>query len=162
MSLSPLPWESGFANRSVEDARLNFGGVAYMVVGVEPSAAAGIPAIDHADLAPGIKTYAATPRFTPPTIRFASVEVLVVVVEPPELGDSAHTLQKQYDFRQRLLVLIQHGFKLFGRTREYVLRPRTLVSTAGGRLYGAASFDANRQHRRRHQDRSDRSQTVGA
>jgi hypothetical protein len=87
----------GFANRSVEDAGLNFGGVAYMVVGVEPSAAAGIPAIDHADLAPGIKTYAATPRFTPRTIPFASVEVLVVVVEPPELGDSPHTLHKPYD-----------------------------------------------------------------
>ncbi|SIN36533.1 Uncharacterised protein [Mycobacteroides abscessus subsp. abscessus] len=87
----------GFANRSVEDARLNCGGVAYMVVGVEPGAAAGIPAIDHADLTPGIKTYAATPRFTPRTIRFEGVEVLVVVVEPPEPGDSQHTLQKQYD-----------------------------------------------------------------
>ncbi|OLT79695.1 hypothetical protein BKG58_19905 [Mycobacteroides abscessus subsp. abscessus] len=87
----------GFANRSVEDARLNCGGVAYMVVGVEPGAAAGIPAIDHADLTPGIKTYVTTPRFTPRTIRFSGVEVLVVVVEPPEPGDSTHTLQKQYD-----------------------------------------------------------------
>ncbi|MCM3898072.1 GPI anchored serine-threonine rich family protein [Gordonia sputi] len=87
----------GFANRSVEDARLNCGGVAYLVVGVEPGTVAGIPAIDHADLTPGIKTYAATPRFTPRTIRFSGVEVLVVVVEPPEPGDSTHTLQKQYD-----------------------------------------------------------------
>lgn len=87
----------GFANRSVEDARLNCGGVAYIVVGVEPGVAAGIPAIDHADLTPGIKTYAATPRFTPRTIRFDGVEVLVVVVEPPEPGDPQHTLQKQYD-----------------------------------------------------------------
>ncbi|MGV0740628.1 hypothetical protein ABQF35_30300 [Mycobacterium syngnathidarum] len=87
----------GFANRTVEDARLNCGGVAYMVVGVEPGAAAGIPAIDHADLTPGIKTYAETPRFTPRTIRYSGVEVLVVVVEPPEPGDPQHTLQKQYD-----------------------------------------------------------------
>lgn len=87
----------GFANRSVEDARLHCGGVAYMVVGVEPGAAVGIPAIDHADLTPGIKTYVATPRFTPRSIRFEGVEVLVVVVEPPEAGDSPHTLQKQYD-----------------------------------------------------------------
>lgn len=87
----------GFANRSVEDARLNCSGVAYMVVGVEPGAAAGIPAIDHADLTPGIKTYAATPRFTPRTIRFERVEVLVVVIEAPEPGDPQHTLQKQYD-----------------------------------------------------------------
>lgn len=32
----------GFANRSVEDARLNCGGVAYLVVGVEPGTVAGI------------------------------------------------------------------------------------------------------------------------
>jgi hypothetical protein len=87
----------GFANRSVEDARLHCGGVAYMVVGVEPGAAAGIPAIDHANLTPGIKTYASTARFTPRTIRFEDVEVLVVVVEAPEPGDPQHTLQKQYD-----------------------------------------------------------------
>lgn len=87
----------GFANRSVDDARLNCGGVAYMVVGVEPGAVVGIPAIDHADLTPGIKTYAETPRFTPRTIQFSGVEVLVVVVEPPEPGNPLHTLQKQYD-----------------------------------------------------------------
>lgn len=87
----------GFANRSVDDARPHCGGVAYMVVGVEPGAAAGIPAIDHADLTPGIKTYASTPRFTPRTIRFEGVEVLVVVVEAPEPGDLQHALQKQYD-----------------------------------------------------------------
>ncbi|WP_170914985.1 MULTISPECIES: RNA-binding domain-containing protein [unclassified Mycobacterium] len=87
----------GFANRSVEDARLNCGGVAYVVVGVEPGRVAGIPAIDHADLTPGIKTYAETPRFTPRTIQISGVEVLVVVVEPPEPGDPQHTLQKQYD-----------------------------------------------------------------
>jgi len=87
----------GFANRSVDDARLHCGGVAYMVVGVEPGTAAGIPAIDHADLTPGIKTYASTPRFTPRTVRFSGVEVLVVVIEPPEPGDPQHTLQKQYD-----------------------------------------------------------------
>lgn len=87
----------GFANRSVDDARLTTGGVAYMVVGVEPGVASGVAAIDHADLTPGIKIYASTPRFTPRTLRFAGVEVLVVVVEPPESGDPIHTLQKQYD-----------------------------------------------------------------
>lgn len=87
----------GFANRSVDDARLTTGGVAYMVVGVEPGAAAGVAAIDHANLTPGIKTYASTPRFTPRTLRYAGVEVLVVMVEPPEPGDLVHSLQKQYD-----------------------------------------------------------------
>lgn len=87
----------GFANRSVDDARRTAGGVAYMVVGVEPGAAPGVAAIDHADLTPGIKIYASTPRFTPRSLRFAGVEVLVVVVEPPEPGDPIHTLQRQYD-----------------------------------------------------------------
>ena len=68
-----------------------------MVVGVEPGAAAGIPAIDYANLTPGIKTYASTPRFTPRTIQFEGVEVLVVLVEAPESGDPQHTLHKQYD-----------------------------------------------------------------
>lgn len=87
----------GFANRSVDDARVTTGGVAYMVVGVEPGAASGIAAVDHANLTPGIKTYASTPRFTPRTVRFGGVEVLVVMVEPPEPGDLIHSLQKQYD-----------------------------------------------------------------
>lgn len=87
----------GFANRSVDDARLTTGGAAYMVVGVEPGTAPGVAAIDHADLTPGIKTYASTPRFTPRTLRFSGVEVLVVVIEPPELGDPIHPLQKQFD-----------------------------------------------------------------
>ncbi|OBF99017.1 hypothetical protein A5772_13660 [Mycolicibacter sinensis] len=87
----------GFANRSVDDAQLTTGGVAYMVVGVEPGAAPGVAAIDHADLTPWIKIYASTPRFTPRTLRYAGVEVLVIVVEPPEAGDPLHTLRKQYD-----------------------------------------------------------------
>lgn len=87
----------GFANRSVDDALLTTGGVAYMVVGVEPRAAPGVVAIDHADLTPGIKIYASTPRFTPRSLQFAGVEVLVVVVEPPQPGDAIHTLQRQYD-----------------------------------------------------------------
>lgn len=87
----------GFANRSVDDSRLTTGGVAYVVVGVEPGAAPGVAAMDHADLTSGIKVYASTPRFMPRTLPYAGVEVLVVVVEPPEPGDPLHTLRKQYE-----------------------------------------------------------------
>ena len=40
----------GFANRAVDQAQLAFEGVAYLVVGVEPGAAAGVINVDHATL----------------------------------------------------------------------------------------------------------------
>lgn len=87
----------GFANRSVEQAQLAGEGVAYMVVGVEPGAAAGVGTFDHADLGQGIKTYANGTRWTPFYISFSGITVLVVVVEPPRPGDPIHTLRKAYD-----------------------------------------------------------------
>ena len=87
----------GFANRSVEQARLACEGVAYMVVGVEPGAAAGVGAVDHADLGQGIKTYSNGTRWTPFYVPFDGVTVLVVIVEPPRRGDPIHTLRKAYD-----------------------------------------------------------------
>jgi hypothetical protein len=72
----------GFANRSVEQVHLKCVGVAYMVVGVEPGAALGVTPVDHASLAQRIKTYADGPRWTPHSVPFSGVEVLVIVVEP--------------------------------------------------------------------------------
>lgn len=87
----------GFSNRSVEQAQLAAEGVAYMVVGVKPEAAAGIGAVDHADLGQGIKTYANGTRWTPFYVPFGGVTVLVVVVEAPRPGDPIHPLRKAYD-----------------------------------------------------------------
>ncbi|MCV7218508.1 hypothetical protein H7J51_24925 [Mycobacterium crocinum] len=86
----------GFANRSPAQAQLAMEGVAYMVVGVEPGSAAGVPAFDHATLGQRIKTYADGPRWTPHYIGFSGVEVLVIVIEPPRSGDPMHSLQKTY------------------------------------------------------------------
>ncbi|PQM50315.1 hypothetical protein C5U48_20775 [Mycolicibacter virginiensis] len=87
----------GFANRSVEQAQLACEGVAYMVVGVEPGAAAGVGAVDHAELGQAIKTYVDGARWTPFYIPFEGVTVLVIVVEAPRPGDPIHTLQKTYN-----------------------------------------------------------------
>ena len=86
----------GFANRSVDQALLALEGTAYMVVGVEPGAAPGVPAFDHASLGQRIKTYADGPRWTPHYIEFSGVTVLVIVIEPPRAGDPMHTLQKEF------------------------------------------------------------------
>lgn len=86
----------GFANRSAEQAQLKCAGVAYMVVGVEPGAAAGVTPVDHAVLSHKIKTYADGPRANPYYVPFSGVEVLVVVIEPPRAGDPMHTLQKEF------------------------------------------------------------------
>lgn len=91
----------GFANRSVEQAQLACEGVAYMAVGVEPGTAAGVGAIDHADLGQGIKTYANGTRWTPFYVTFSGVTVLVVVVESPRRGDPIHPLRKAYEGHHR-------------------------------------------------------------
>ncbi|MFT9663688.1 hypothetical protein ACM0CQ_15740 [Mycobacteroides abscessus subsp. abscessus] len=87
----------GFANRSAEQAQLACEGVAYMVVGVEPGAAAGVGAADHAELGQAIKTYVNGARWTPFYVPFQGVTVLVIVVEAPRVGDPIHTLQKTYN-----------------------------------------------------------------
>lgn len=86
----------GFANRAVDQAQLACEGVAYMVVGVQPGAAAGVPAFDHAALGQKVKTYADGPRWTPHYVDFDGKTVLVILVEPPRRGDPIHTLQKEY------------------------------------------------------------------
>jgi hypothetical protein len=86
----------GFANRAVAQAQLACEGIAYMVVGVEPGAAAGVPNFDHASRGQKIKTYADGPRWTPHYVEFNGVTVLVVVVEAPRAGDPIHTLQKEF------------------------------------------------------------------
>jgi hypothetical protein len=86
----------GFANRSPDQALLACEGTAYMVVGVEPGGADGVPNFDHASLGQKIKTYADGPRWAPHYVGFAGVTVLVIVVEAPRAGDPIHALQKEY------------------------------------------------------------------
>jgi hypothetical protein len=87
----------GFANRSVAEAHRACEGAAYMVVGVEPGSALGVPNIDHASLSQGLKTYVDGVRRSLHYVEFAGVTVLVIVIEAPRAGDPIHTLQKTYD-----------------------------------------------------------------
>ncbi|QLL10298.1 hypothetical protein H0P51_17260 [Mycobacterium vicinigordonae] len=86
----------GFANRSVSEAQRSCEGVAYMVVGVEPGNAPGVPTFDHATLGQRVKTYADGPRWMAHYVELADVTVLVIVVEAPRAGDHIHTLQKEF------------------------------------------------------------------
>jgi hypothetical protein len=86
----------GFANRSVDQASLACEGAAYMLIGAEPGAAAGISEVDFATLGQRLKTYVNGPRWSPHHIKISGATVLVFVVEPPRAGDPIHVLQKQY------------------------------------------------------------------
>ena len=86
----------GFANREVTLASNVFEGVAYMVVGAEPGAVAGVTVIDSAKLEQGVRTYLDGPRWTPHYVQVDGKDVLVIAVEPPRPGDTIHTLLKEY------------------------------------------------------------------
>ena len=86
----------GFANRDVKVAGRAFEGVAYMVVGAEPGAVAGVTMIDHAALEQGIRTYLDGPRWAPHYVQVDGKNVLVVVIEAPREGDTIHTLLKEF------------------------------------------------------------------
>lgn len=86
----------GFANRAVDQAQQICDGLAYMVVGVEPGSAPGVPPFDHATLSQRLKTYVDGPRWTPNYVTFQGATILVIVIEAPRAGDRIHTLQKEF------------------------------------------------------------------
>jgi predicted HTH transcriptional regulator len=86
----------GFANRSVAEAQRACEGAAYLIIGVEPENAPGVPNFDHATLGQRSKTYADGPRWTPHYVEFLGVTVLVIVIEAPRAGDPIHALQKEF------------------------------------------------------------------
>jgi hypothetical protein len=86
----------GFANREPSHASAVCEGTAYMVVGASPRATPGVVAIDHADLAHGIRKYANGPQWSAHNVNHQGVTVLVIVVDAPRSGDPIHVLAKQY------------------------------------------------------------------
>lgn len=89
----------GLSNRMPDVADKTCGGLAYVLVGVEPGNLPGTPAIDGADLEQALLRYlgADGPAWSPHYVTVNSVTVLVVIVEAPRWGDQIHTLRKQYD-----------------------------------------------------------------
>jgi hypothetical protein len=86
----------GFSNRAVAVAQLACDGLAYMIVGVEPQSAPGVPVTDLAKLSQKLKSYVSGPRWTPYYVDYSGVTVLVIVVEAPRPGDRIFCLLKEF------------------------------------------------------------------
>ena len=100
----------GFANRHSDLARRNAGGLAYLVLGLEPGNAPGQPGMDQADLVAGLRRYLSTqgPAWDPIWVPFEGVEVLVLTVEAPAWGDPIHTLRRPLGNFQEGAVFVRH------------------------------------------------------
>lgn len=88
----------GMANRRHDIAARTAGGCGYVIVGVEPGNWVGIEAMDPADLDNKLRPYLGDPGPVRDArqIEVDGVRLLVVVVDPPQLGDPIHTLGKAY------------------------------------------------------------------
>lgn len=93
----------GMGNRAVEAAGRSFGGLGYMVVGMEPRNVVGMPSIDYADLQPQIEAYTGEdgPSWSPQQVTYEGQNILVITVEAPADGDRIHPLRKSYQSDQR-------------------------------------------------------------
>lgn len=87
----------GFANRMPDAAAMEFNGLGYILVGVEPGNVAGITSIDNARLYSQIVPYVGEdgPRWTAVEVPYDDNVVLVVTVEAPRPGDPIHVLCKE-------------------------------------------------------------------
>jgi hypothetical protein len=85
----------GFANRAPETAARTTDGCAYLLVGVEPGAAAGVTHIDIAQLEGQLRPYVGVgPTWSADYVSCGGVEVLVITVEAPRQGDPPHPVRK--------------------------------------------------------------------
>lgn len=102
----------GMANRVPGVARRNCGGYGYILVGVEPGAMTGTVQSDPAQLHDWINPYigATGPGWQPRYIQVDDNTVLAIEVDPPNSGDSIHTLKKSYDRYDRGTIFVRkHG-----------------------------------------------------
>jgi hypothetical protein len=106
----------GMANRQPDAAATHTQGCGYIVVGAEPGIASGVVPIDPAQLSQGILAYAGSdgPAWSPHYRQDGSVTVLVVVVEPPQSGQRAFTLRREFSvgsktYRAGTVFVRQHG-----------------------------------------------------
>lgn len=87
----------GFSNRMPDVAARALGGCAYMLVGVEPGALAGVTPVDAAKLEAGLAAYVgANVQWRPDYVEVDGKTVLVVTVEPPRWGEPAHPVRKTF------------------------------------------------------------------
>jgi hypothetical protein len=88
----------GLANRDPSRARARAGGYGYLVIGAGPGAVPGIPSVDSAELDQWLELFlgADGPQWAPQWVTYGSVEVLVIIVQPPKPGDPIHTLKRPF------------------------------------------------------------------
>ena len=88
---------AGFANRDPAVAKLQAGGCGYLVIGAEPGNVVGVSPIDNADLHSGVARFIRnTVRWNPHYVSHCEKQILVVTVEPPEMGDRVTAILRQY------------------------------------------------------------------
>jgi len=100
----------GFANRSPNAARRHVGGLAYLVLGIEPGRVVGQSPMDPAQLTDAIRKYVGTQgaMWTPLWVTFQGAEVLVITIEAPQWGDPIRTLQNAYDRTEQGAIFVRH------------------------------------------------------
>jgi hypothetical protein len=95
----------GFANRQPDEAAKAFNGCAYLLVGVEPGALAGVKLVDAAKLESGLTPYIGPLiQWRPDYVEVDGKAVLVVAIEPPQAEDPIHAVRKSFSDEQRELL----------------------------------------------------------
>ena len=87
-----------FANRTVANSKRHFGGLAYLLVGVEPSKLTGVEQWDGEKLEPKLAVYlgADGPSWHHDNVTIDGHNVIVFTVEAPNYGDHIHTVRKTF------------------------------------------------------------------
>ena len=88
----------GMANRMPEIAERNCQGLSYIVIGVAPGVIRGVKRIDPAQLLDALLPYLGTdgPRWSHNYVQLENQDVLIIIVDPPNLGDKIHSLRKSF------------------------------------------------------------------
>lgn len=120
----------GFANRDPQSAALWADGCAYLVIGVSPGQYTGVTLIDPERLVSQIQPYVgADITWTPEPIEVGGVDVLVVVVEPPRLGDPIRVLHKDLPpYRKGTVLIRRHGQVVQADDDEMAMLQRRLLA----------------------------------
>ncbi len=84
----------GFANREVSRAGRTYGGHAYLLLGVEPGQAPGVPTWDAADIQRWLERYVEPElRYQPHYVQLGKDSILVLDVDAPAAGDPIFAMQ---------------------------------------------------------------------
>jgi hypothetical protein len=85
----------GCANREPAVAERWAGGYAYILIGVSPGQLYGVQAVDPEQVVSKIRPYVGSEIvWTPEYVSVDGVDVLVVIIDPPQNGDMIRTLRK--------------------------------------------------------------------